>query len=103
MITCEVISPIHAEFSEFLKQCGEGPHPIGEFFEALPYLNLLLCPEPVKFERRNPLVPKRFQYLEGCVCQEAAYDIPTFDSNNDDPRIYLSFDSLGCGDTELLN
>jgi MGT family glycosyltransferase len=99
----EVISPIHAKFNEFLKQCGEDPYPIGEFFEASPYLNLLLYAEPVKFKRRNPLDPKRFQYLEGCVRQEAAYDIPTFDSNNDDPLIYLSFGSLGCGDTELLN
>ncbi len=100
----ETISPIHTKFNEFLKQCGEDPYPIGEFFEASPYLNLLLYPEPVKFKRRNPLDPKYFQYLEGCVRQEAAYDIPTFDSNNnDDPLIYLSFGSLGCGDTALLN
>ena len=61
-----------------------------------PNLNLLLYPEPVKFERRNPLVTKRFQCLEGCVRQEAAYDIPTFDSNNDDPLICLS---CGSGNT----
>ena len=79
------------------------PYPLGEFFEASPYLNLLLYPEPVKFKRRNPLDPKRFQYLEGCVRDEAPYDIPTFDKNNDGPLIYLSFGSLGCGDTDLLN
>ena len=98
-----VIAPIHAEFNVFLKECGEDPYPIGEFFEASPYLNLLLYPEPVKFKRRNPLDPKRFQYLEGCVRQEAPYEIPTFDKNNDGPLIYLSFGSLGCGDTDLLN
>ena len=99
----EVIGPIHAEFNEFLKECGEDPYPIGEFFEASPYLNLLLYPEPVKFKRRNALDPKRFQFLEGCVREEADYDIPTFDKNNDGALIYLSFGSLGCGDTDLLN
>ena len=99
----EVIGPIHAEFNEFLKGCGEAPYPLGEFFEASPYLNLMLYPEPVRFNRRNPLDPSRFQYLEGCVRKEAAYDIPTFGKNNDGPLIYLSFGSLGCGDTALLN
>ena len=86
-----------------MQQCGENPYPIGEFFEASPYLNLLLYPEPVKFKRRYPLDPKRFQFLEGCVRQEADYDIPPFDRNNDGALIYLSFGSLGCGDTDLLN
>ena len=56
----EVIAPLHADFNEFLKECGEDPYPLGEFFEASPYLNLLLYPEPVKFKRRNPLDPGRF-------------------------------------------
>ena len=99
----EVIKPIHDEFNEFLAQCGEEPYPLGEFFESSPYLNLLLYPEPVKFKRRNPLDPKRFQFLEGCVRKEADYEIPTFDANNEAPLIYLSFGSLGCGDTDLLN
>ena len=99
----EMIAPLHAEFNAFLAECGEDPYPIGEFFEASPYLNLLLYPEPVKFKRRNALDPKRFQYLEGCVRNEAPYDIPTFEKHNDGPLIYLSFGSLGCGDTELLN
>ena len=99
----EVIGPIHAGFNEFLRVCGEDPYPLGEFFEASPYLNLMLYPEPVQFKRRNPLDPNRFQYLEGCVRKEAAYDIPTFEKNNDGPLIYLSFGSLGCGDTDLLN
>jgi len=99
----DVIKPIHDEFNAFLKECGEDPYPIGEFFEASPYLNLLLYPEPVKFKRRNALDPKRFQYLEGCVRKEVPYEIPTFEKHNDGKLIYLSFGSLGCGDTDLLN
>ena len=98
----EVIAPIHARFNQFLAECNEEPYPLGQFFEASPYLNLLLYPEPVKFKRRNALDPERFQYLEGCVRQEAAYEIPQFEKNNDQPLLYISFGSLGSGDTELL-
>lgn len=98
----EVIGPVHADFNEFLKQCGEDPYPLGEFFEASPYLNLLLYPEPVKFKRQNPLDPKRFQYLEGCVRKDEAYTVPDMGEYNDKPLIYISFGSLGSGDTDLL-
>ena len=98
----EVIKPIHDDFNEFLGTCGEAPYPLGEFFEASPYLNLLLYPEPVKFRRRNQLDPKRFQYLEGCVRTEEPYEVPSFAANDDKPLIYMSFGSLGSGDTDLL-
>ena len=98
----EVVKPIHERFNAFLTECGETPYPLGEFFEASPYLNLLLYPEPVKFKRRNPLDPKRFRYLEGCVRQEEPYQVPTFQANDDKPLIYVSYGSLGAGDTELL-
>jgi len=98
----EVVGPIHARFNAFLAENGEKAYPLGEFFEASPYLNLLLYPEPVKFKRRHPLDPERFQYLEGCVRKEAAYTVPTFKENDDKPLVYVSFGSLGCGDTATL-
>lgn len=98
----EVVGPIHADFNEFLKANGEKPYPLGQFFEASPFLNLLLYPEPVKFKRSQPLDPARFQYLEGCVREEAPYEVPTFAKHNDKPLLYISFGSLGAGDTDLL-
>lgn len=98
----EVVKPTHDRFNAFLAECGEAPYPIGEFFEASPHLNLLLYPEPVKFQRRNPLDPARFQYLEGCVRQDEPYEVPEFKANNDKPLLYVSFGSLGSGDTDLL-
>jgi len=98
----EVIKPIHDDFNEFLKSCGEEAYPIGEFFEASPHMNLMLYPEPVKFNRSVPLDPARFQYLEGCVREDEAYEIPQFKSNNDKPLLYVSYGSLGAGDTALL-
>jgi len=98
----EVVAPIHASFNDFLTENGEAPYPLGQFFEASPYLNLLLYPEPVKFKRRNALDPKRFQYLEGCVRQDKAYTLPAFAAHQDKPLIYVSFGSLGAGDTELM-
>ena len=97
-----VVAPTHARFNEFLADCGEAPYPLGQFFEASPYLNLLLYPEPVKFKRHQPLDPSRFQYLEGCVRQEQHYDLPAFGAHSDKPLIYISFGSLGSGDTDLL-
>ena len=98
----EVIGPIHADFNAFLAETGEAPYPLGQFFEASPTMNLLLYPEAVKFTRRHALDPKRFQYLEGCVRKEKPYTVPTFAKNDDGPLIYVSFGSLGAGDTELL-
>ena len=98
----EVIEPIHDDFNRFLAECGEEPYPLGQFFEASPHLNLLLYPEPVRFTRAAPLDPRRFQYLEGCVRKEQAYDVPRFAANEDGPLLYVSFGSLGAGDTELL-
>ncbi len=97
-----VVKPIHEDFNRFLAECGEAAYPLGQFFEASPHMNLLLYPEPVTFKRANPLDPARFQYLEGCVRSEAAYEIPRFAANRDKPLIYLSFGSLGSGDTDLL-
>ena len=56
----------------------------------------------MKFNRKHPLDPNLFQYLEGCVRKEAPYVVPTFAMNDDAPLIYVSFGSLGAGDTELL-
>ena len=98
----EVVQSIHDRFNEFLAQCGETAYPVGEFFEASPHMNLLLYPEPVKFNRSQPLDPGQFQYLEGCVRDEAPFEVPEFKVHNDGPLLYVSFGSLGSGDTGLL-
>ena len=98
----EVIKPIHDDFNDFLTSAGEAPYPLGQFFEASPHLNLLLYPAPVTYRRAQPLDPLRFQYLEGCVRQDRPYAIPDFKKNHDGPLLYVSFGSLGSGDTELL-
>jgi MGT family glycosyltransferase len=98
----EVIRPIHDDFNAFLADCGEEAYPLGQFFEASPHLNLMLYPEPLTYQRAHPLDPARFQYLEGCVRKEAPYEVPAFAANNDAPLLYVSFGSLGAGDTDLL-
>ena len=98
----QVIAPIHERFNQFLAEHGEAPYPIGQFFEASPFLNLLLYPEPVKFRRDRALDPRMFQYLEGCVRQEQPYTVPQFKANAGKPLVYVSFGSLGSGDTSTL-
>ena len=98
----EVIRPIHEKFNAFLRECGEQPYPAGQFFETSPWLNLLLYPEAVRFKRSRPLHPPKFQYLEGCVRTDEPWDVPQFEKHNDKPLLYISFGTLGAGDTELL-
>jgi MGT family glycosyltransferase len=98
----DVIKPIHDDYNNFLTECNEAHYPIGQFFEASPHMNLLLYPEPVKYQRSKPLDPSQFQYLEGCVREEEAYQVPAFKAHNDKPLLYISFGSLGAGDTDLL-
>jgi MGT family glycosyltransferase len=98
----EVIQPIHDRFNKFLGEHCEGRYPLAQFFEPSPHLNLLLYPEALKFKRRRTLDPNEFQYLEGCVRQEQPYTIPAFKSNASKPLLYVSFGSLGSGDTLTL-
>ena len=98
----EMIEPVHRDFNQFLQSCGEKPYPIGEFFESSPYMNLLLYPEQLQFKRSKPLDPTKFQYLEGCVRSEEKFEIVDFPGFESSPLIYLSFGSLGSGDTDLL-
>jgi MGT family glycosyltransferase len=97
-----VIKPIHDEFNAFLKSVGERRYPLGQFFEASPHMNLLLYPSAVRFKRRHRLPARQFQYLEGCVRKEKRYEVPRFKANEGKPLLYVSFGSLGAGDTELM-
>lgn len=98
----EVVKPYHDDFNKFLAECGEDAYPIGQFFEASPFMNLMLYPEPAAYKRSEPLGPNQFQYLEGCVRIDEDYVIPEFKANNDKPIMYVSFGSLGSGDTDTL-
>ncbi len=96
-----LIRPCHERYNSFLATVGHPAYPLGEFFETSPHLNLLLYPKPLAFERRHPLDPARFQYLEGCVRSEGTYAVPTFQAHNDKPLIYVSYGSLGAADVDL--
>ena len=65
-------------------------------------MNLLLYPKAARFDRRNPLDPERFQYLEGCVRKEAPYQVPEFCVSDEWPLLYVSFGTLGAGDIGLM-
>ena len=99
----EVIGPVHDDYNDFLEEHGLEPYPRGLFLEPSPYLNLIKYPERLRWDRWNELDPARFQYLNGCVREEPeTYDVPAFDGLEDAPLLYLSFGSLGAGDTELM-
>ncbi|MCZ6696085.1 MAG: glycosyltransferase, partial [Acidobacteria bacterium] len=97
-----LIRPCHERFNRFLASVGHPPYPLGEFFETSPDLNLLLYPQPLAFQRRNPLDPGRFRYLEGCVRDEGEFEVPRFEAHDDQPLIYMSYGSLGAADVDLF-
>lgn len=94
-------APAHARYNAFRRDCGLPPLPPGQFLEPSPALNLLLSPEPVRYRRARPLDPARWTFLDGCVRQEAPYEVPVL-PRNDGPLVYLSFGSLGAIDTDLI-
>lgn len=92
----------HGRFNRFLQSCGHPQYPAGQFLEASPWLNLLLSPEPVRYQRQQPLNAPQYLYLDGCVRREAPYLVPDFPRHNLAPLIYLSFGSLGAADVGLM-
>jgi MGT family glycosyltransferase len=96
------VTPAHRRMNAFLAECGRKPYQAGEFLGPSPYLNLLLSPDIVRFEREEPLDPRKFVYLDGCVRNEAPYGVPTFAASNDRPLVLTSFGSLGAMDVEMM-
>ncbi|MDB5524450.1 MAG: glycosyltransferase, family protein [Rhizobium sp.] len=96
------IQPVHRRFNAFLAECGMKPYSAGDFLENSPHLNLLLSPEIVRYQRKMPLDPARFAYLDGCVRKEAPYALPALAAHNDKPLVLTSFGSLGAMDVSMI-
>lgn len=97
------IKPLHDDFNDFLESSGCERLPFPEFVQPSPYLNLLLYPEPLRFNRKQALDPEKFVYLDGCIRQEEnEYQLPEFKLNNDKPLIYLSYGTLGGADVDVI-
>jgi MGT family glycosyltransferase len=96
------LKPVHDRYNAFLVSVGEAPMAAAEFLQASPWLNLVLTPEALRYQRRRPLDPHTFAYIGGAVRNEAPYDLPFFPKHNDKPLIYVGFGSLGAADTDLF-
>jgi UDP:flavonoid glycosyltransferase YjiC (YdhE family) len=93
---------VHDRYNAFLVSVGEAPMAAAEFLQASPWLNLVLTPEALRYQRRRPLDPPTFAYIGGAVRNEAPYDPAVFPKHNDKPLIYVGFGSLGAADTDLF-
>jgi MGT family glycosyltransferase len=96
------IAGVHRRFNAFLTDCGMKPYSAGTFLESSNHLNLLLAPEIVRHDRAEPLDPKTFVYLDGCVREETPYAMPDFAAHNERPLVLTSFGSLGAMDVALI-
>ncbi|WP_281973948.1 MULTISPECIES: glycosyltransferase [Ruegeria] len=91
----------HRRYNEFRKARKLPPLPAGIFLETSPWLNLLLAPACVRYQRAEVLPEGQFVFLEGCVRDEGHFKSPHFPKDNG-PLVYLSFGSLGASDTQLI-
>jgi MGT family glycosyltransferase len=95
-------APAHARNTAFRRARGLSDLAPGMFLEASPALNLLLSPALVRYNRAIPLDPSTTVYLQGCVRDEAQFDVPVLPDDRG-PLVYLSFGSLGSIDTGLVD
>jgi MGT family glycosyltransferase len=95
------VRPAHARLNGLREAAGLQRLPDGIFLEPSGHLNLLLTPSIVRRQRRHPLDPDRFVYLEGCVRSEGPYEVPDFPREGG-PLVYASFGSLGAMDRRLM-
>lgn len=95
------VGPAHARYNRFRAETGLPPLEPGSFLEPSPHHNLLLTPDIIRRARERPLDPARYTYLDGCVRQEAPYDVPDF-PGCDGPLVYVAFGSLGAMDVALI-
>ncbi|MEO1346074.1 MAG: glycosyltransferase [Pseudomonadota bacterium] len=95
------IRPQHQRYNDFRKAKGLHVLPAGTFLETSPWLNLLLSPEAVRYERADALSEKQFVFLDGCVRDQGHFKPPQF-AIDVGPLIYMSFGSLGASDTDLI-
>ena len=92
----------HSRYADFRRTRGLPALPAGQFLEPSPALNLLLSPARVRYRRATPLDPATTVYLEGCVREEAQFEVPALPDNRG-PLVYLSFGSLGSIDSALID
>lgn len=97
----KTVAPAHKRFAAFLADCGLKAPAMPSFLDPSPWLNLLLAPEIIRHERRTPLDPARFVFLDGCVRHETPYTTPRFASRNEAPLVLTSFGSLGAMDVAM--
>ncbi|WP_428035855.1 nucleotide disphospho-sugar-binding domain-containing protein [Amphritea sp.] len=95
-------SKIHKRYNSLRKSNGISQLKPGVFLEPSPYLNLLLAPSIVRYERAAELDNEQYVFLEGCVRKDSHFSMPVF-PNNTGPLVYVSFGSLGASDTDLMN
>ena len=96
------VAPAHRRFASFVSECGLKPPQSPNFIDPSPYLNLLLAPEIIRRDRKVPLDPVKFVFLEGCVRNETPFTPPRFASRNDAPLVLVSFGSLGAMDVGMM-
>jgi MGT family glycosyltransferase len=93
------VGELQAGFSSFCAERGAPPLPQLEMIDESPWLNLMLYPRELDFERSRPLAPS-WHNLETCVrATDEKWTPPDTDGA---ALIYISLGSLGSADVPLM-
>ncbi len=92
------IGEMQASFSDFCVQRGAPPLPDLEMIHESPWLNLMLYPAELDYERSRPL-PPTWHNLQTSV---RATDEPWTPPEGEAPLVYVSLGSLGSADVPLM-
>ncbi|MBX3567195.1 MAG: glycosyltransferase [Rhizobiaceae bacterium] len=95
------VGPVQTRYNAFRVSRGLPALDRTLFLEPSPHLNLLLTPTIVRRRRTRKLDPRTHVYLEGCIREEAPFDVPALPRNGG-PLVYVSFGSLGAMDASLI-
>jgi len=95
-------SDLHADFSAFFVDRGEGALPESVFIHESMWLNLYVYPADVDYPRGRPLA-STWHRLDTCVRRsDATTELPAHIARGDGALVYVSLGSLGSADVELM-
>lgn len=95
------LQDVHERYNDFRETCGVDRLPAGRFIENSPYLNIVIAPGLLRFDRADALREDQVLFLEHNVRREYPFAVPKL-PKDEGPLVYVSFGSLGSLDSGFI-
>lgn len=94
----KAVSPHHKKLNRYLSSRGIDPLEDGVFAPVSQYLNFLIYPEAIKYERLEKLPPNTY-YMNACIRREKPFELPFA---KDRPLAYIGSGSMAPSEAEMM-